>query len=76
MSRFGSGIWRTAPEKEAKVDPVRIRRQRSVITETGRITDPEGTLLEKCATATPQCRKAGDTQTGLGGASSHLPAIL
>lgn len=46
MSSFGSDIWRTVPEKEAKVDPVRIRRQRSVITETGRITDPEGTLLE------------------------------
>lgn len=46
MSRFGSTLWRTTPEKEVQVDPARVRRQRSVVTVTGRIVDETGHLLQ------------------------------
>lgn len=46
MSRFGSTFWRTTPEKEVQVDPARVRRQRSVVTVTGRVVDETAHLLQ------------------------------
>lgn len=46
MSRFGSTLWRTEEEKQVAVEPVRVRRQRSVVTTTGRLVDETGHLLQ------------------------------